>query len=353
MKKIKIKICNYDQTDKFSYGQFLARILQKYYEVEFSDNPDYVFFHESTYDYLKYNCIRIFFTGENVFPNFNLCDYGIGFDYMTFGDRYYRMPIYLVAQFYSDAELALMDDLDFTKQKPFTKQDLVNKTAFCSFVYSNYLADPERGEIFNKLSAYKKVDAGGVYLNNTGGRVKNKLAFEQEHKFSVAFENSSSSGYTTEKLVNAFAAKTIPIYWGNPDIAKEFNQDRFINCHAYKNFDEVVKRVKEIDQNDELYLKIINQPIVAPGYDFQAVRDGFENFLRHIFDQPLSQAKRRKISVARAALLEAGEAVVAKHLKTKGFIKKQLARLYQPFKKIQSVERFKQKILANKIHKKG
>src|SRR3989344_741061 len=352
MKKIRIKICNFDPNDKFLYGYFLLGILKKYYDVELSEDPEYVFFHESTYDYLKYGGIRIFYTGENISPNFNLCDYALGMDFMAFGDRYYRMPIYLISQFYSDAELALAESPDFTRQKPFTKEDLAKKTGFCSFVYSNYLADPERQEIFDKLSAYKKVDSGGAFLNNIGGRVKNKLAFEMEHKFSIAFENSSSSGYTTEKLTNALVARTIPIYWGNPDVAKEFNQDRFINCHAYKNFDEVAARVKEIDQNDELYLKIINEPIAAPGHDFEAVRQGLENFLRHIIDQPLNGAKRRKVSLARAAALAAAEAQEAKYLKRRNSFKKLLARLYKPFKKIAFFEKWKQKALARQLHKK-
>src|SRR3989344_2414293 len=99
MKKIRIKICNFDPNDKFLYGYFMLGILKKYYDVELSEYPEYVFFNESTYDYLKYGGVRIFYTGENISPNFNLCDYALGYDYMTFGDRYYRMPLYLVTQF--------------------------------------------------------------------------------------------------------------------------------------------------------------------------------------------------------------------------------------------------------------
>ncbi len=352
MKKIKIKICNWDQNDKFSYGHFLTGILKKFYEIELSENPDYVIYNESTFDYLKYDCIRIFYTGENISPNFNLCDYASGFDYMNFGDRYYRMPLYLITQFYSDAELELAGGNDFTKQASFTKDELAKKTGFCSFVYSNYLADGQREEMFKKLSEYKKVDAGGAYLNNIGGRVKNKLEFEMQHKFSIAFENSSRSGYTTEKLVNAFAARTIPIYWGDPYVAKEFNENRFINCHAYKSLDEVIARVKEIDADDELYIKMINEPVAASGVDFNAIKTGFESFLRNIFDQPLAAAKRRTINTARAAGLEENERHVAAYAENKSAKRKMLAMLYRPFKKIALLERIKQSMLARKIHKK-
>jgi hypothetical protein len=352
MKTIKIKICKFDPKDKFSYGYFLINILKKYYNVELSEQPDYVFFHESTYDYLNYNCIRIFYTGENFSPNFNLCDYAIGFDFLTFQDRYYRLPIYLINQFYNDQDVKLAQGGDFAKPLNFNQTDLAKKTGFCSFVYGNYMADPSRKEIFEKLSTYKRVDAGGGFLNNIGHRVESKLAFEMQYKFSVAFENSSNSGYVTEKLTNALIAKTIPIYWGSPDVVKEFNPNRFINCNDYKNFDEVLERVKEIDNNDELYLKIINEPVAALGYDFNLVRNNFETFLKNIFDQPLAAAKRRKINPVRAAHLEIGERLVGNYFKRKNFVRSLASKLYKPFKKIAYLEQFKQKMLFKKQYHK-
>ena len=50
-------------------------------------------------------------------------------------------------------------------------------------------------------------------MNNIGGAVSDKFAFQQKHKFSIAFENTSYCGYCTEKIVEAFVAGTIPIYW--------------------------------------------------------------------------------------------------------------------------------------------
>ncbi len=345
MRSIKIKILNYDPTDKFSFGAFLLSILSKHYDVKFSDKPDYLFYTESTPEHLAYNCVKIFFTGENVSPDFNFCDYAIGFDYLRFQDRYYRLPLYLITQFYSDKEIALMPDpADFTVHAPFTRDDLARKTGFCSFVYSNYMGDGAREEFFRKLNAYKKVSSGGKYLNNIGGPVENKLDFELSHKFSIAFENSSRSGYTTEKLVNSLVARTIPIYWGNPDIGLEFNESRFINCHAYANFDEVIERIKEIDADDELYLKIINEPI-ASTYDFKEALSGFEKFLSHILDQDVSVARRRSINPARERSMMRSARIVAMVEKLSAQVKRSVALLYTPFKKFGFMERIKHKIL--------
>lgn len=340
MKKIRIKICEFGRRDDELRENFIYKILQKYYDVEFSENPEYVFYNESSYEHLNYNnCIKIFYTGENMHPNFNLCDYAVGFDYLTFDDRYYRLPLYLITVFYNQKDLELAGDTDFKNPAVFTREDLAKKIEFCSFVYSNYLANDNRVEIFNKLSRYKKVNSGGGYMNNIGGRVASKMEFELKHKFSVAFENSFGRGYTTEKLVNSLAAKTIPIYWGNPDVGKEFNTKRFINCHEYANFDEVVERVKEIDNNDDLYLSIVNQSITVENYNFQSVRQGFEEFLRRIIDRPFESARRK--NSLKAIEAERNERALAKYVARRAAIKKFFAALYQPLKKLRFLEKLK------------
>lgn len=119
------------------------------------------------------------------------------------------------------------------------------------------------------------------------------MSFKKKYRFTIAFENDSVPNYSTEKLTDAFAAKTIPIYWGDPNIALHFNTDSFINCHDYDTFDDVVARVIEIDSNPELYESILSQPIfknevVPKEYTYEYL----EEYLYYIFDQPIEKAKR-------------------------------------------------------------
>jgi len=346
MKTVKIKIINYDSKDPFSYGNFLIPRLEKFYTVELSENPDYVFFNESTADYLDYpNAIRIFYTGENVHPNFNLCDYAISFDYLTFGDRHFRLPLYLITIFYSSDDIQNAGDLNFVDIPRMSPDELRKKTSFCSFVYSNYLADPKRKEFFDTLSKYKKVDSGGQYLNNVGGPVKNKLLFERKHKFSIAFENSSRNGYTTEKLPASIAARTIPIYFGNPLINKEFNEKRIINAHSFKTFSALIERIQEIDENDDEYLRIVNEPVLTCDYSFEKTRDKFDIFLKNIFDQPISVARRCNINTMISKSLENKEQLFIHYKNRTTQIRKIFAKFYTPFKKIHWLNRLKEDIL--------
>lgn len=282
MKKIKIKFVDF-QKDLNDNNDFLT-ILSKRYDVEISDNPEYLFYSVFGLEHLKYkNCVRIYFTGECLVPDFNECDYAMGFDRLVFGDRYLRLPLFQVFKYRKFYEM-LKD------RKVFNREDLARKTDFCNYVVSNSFVKDKRTEIFLELCKYKKVNSGGRYMNNIGGAVKDKFAFQQKHKFSIAFENASYDGYATEKIVEAFAAGTIPIYWGDPRIAEDFNEKAFVNCHNYKSWGDVVKRVKEIDENDDLYLQMMNEPILK-------IQDaGLDSFLYNIFDQSYEESFRRSCS---------------------------------------------------------
>ena len=261
----------------------MKKVLTENYNVEISDNPDYLFFGCFGFNHLKYDCIKIFYTAEDVSPDFNLCDYAIAFDDIKFGDRYLRYPLFLQCASYEIAR----------KKHIVTDEDIESKTGFCNFVYSNSGANPLRTEFFNKLSEYKKVDSGGKYLNNIGHRVEDKYEFQKNYKFTIAFENDTVLDYTTEKIMDAFAAKTIPIYFGNSHISNDFNTESFINCHDYDSFDEIINRVIEIDNNPELYRSILEQPIFKNGIvpeKFSYAELG--NFLKNIFDPEIENARR-------------------------------------------------------------
>lgn len=288
MKKIKIDYVGFGENwDK--NRNFITNILNEKYSVEISNDPEYIFFQNEEFNYISFDGIRIFYTGENIVPNFNFFDYGMAHNYIEFEDRYQRVPYYYRDNVYSDMQLMKVkhqNPLDTIKEKKF----------FCNYIYSNdFCADSCRSQFFFMLNDVKHVDSGGGSYNNIGYKVKNKLEWQREYKFSIAFENSSVRGYTTEKIVQAFAAKTIPIYWGDPLINREFNTKAFINCNDYLSFDEVIEKVMEIDSNDELYMDIMSEPaVITNNISNNYIK--FKNFLYNIFDQEYRDAFRRPLT---------------------------------------------------------
>src|SRR5690606_34891130 len=116
-----------------------------------------------------------------------------------------------------------------TNTRNFDRRILSEKEYFCNFIYSNSKANPARDRFFHQLNTYKEVTAPGTHLNNSnlfvGERFAadwmfSKLKFQSQCKFTIAFENTSSPGYTTEKILHAFISNTIPIYWGDPEVTK-------------------------------------------------------------------------------------------------------------------------------------
>ena len=280
MKTIRIKFVDF--TSSPGSLRNIKALISQFYELDETDNPDWIVYSVFGQEHLKYNnCVKIFWTGENQAPDFNLCDYALAFEHIELGDRYLRLPLWLLYR----------NDIERLKVKHIHTQ-LKDKDSFCSFVYSNSNAAPEREQLFDLLSAYRTVSSGGRYRNNVGEPVADKLAFQQHHKFDIAFENTSHDGYTTEKLVQAFAAGTIPIYWGDPRVGETFNTDSFINCHDYPNFDAVVERVKEIDGDDALWQKMISTPALRDPETVDKSMAELNAFLRHIFDQEPQAARR-------------------------------------------------------------
>ena len=226
--------------------------------------------------------MRIVFVGESYVPDFNQFDCAIGFDDLTFGDRYLRIPLFA---FYGDfRKLCSLPPL-----APADKGALLNR-GFCSFVVSNEDGDPARIEFFRRLSKYRPVASGGKILNNVGGRVPDKSAFIAKYKFNIAFENSVVPGYTTEKVMEPLAVRSVPIYYGNPDIAADFDPACMVRVASRDDMDRAggspsgAPRTTRTDGQTSAPKASRDRPR-HPG------RDGRSPRLR-IFDQPLDAARR-------------------------------------------------------------
>lgn len=257
---------------------FWNLLSERYHLVLDPKNPEILF-----YSYLglkdiqkktfhRYKCIRIFYTGENLRPDFNECDFALSFDHSE-DKRNLRLPLYVL---YNDfPELInrhIPDDL------------LDYKSKFCCFVVSNP-DNPIRNDFFRRLSCYKTVDSGGRYLNNIGGPVEDKIQFMKDYKFVISFENESYPGYVTEKVYEPKLADALPIYWGDPSISKEFNPSSFINCHDFESMDAVIERVIELDQNDPLYMKYAKAPFFLDDKPNKYVsKERVMDFLQNIID---------------------------------------------------------------------
>ncbi|KOS33871.1 glycosyltransferase family 10 domain-containing protein [Helicobacter pylori] len=283
---LKIAVANWwgdEEVEEFKKN-ILYFILSQRYTITLHKNPnkpsDLVFGSPigAARKILSYkNTKRVFYTGENEVPNFNLFDYAIGFDELDFNNRYLRMPLYYdrlhhKAESVNDttAPYKLKDNSLYTLKKPthhFKENHpnlcaLINnesdplKRGFASFVASNPNA-PKRNAFYDALNSIEPITGGGSVKNTLGYKVKNKNEFLSQYKFNLCFENSQGYGYVTEKIIDAYFSHTIPIYWGSPSVAKDFNPKSFVNVCDFKNFDEAIDYVRYLHTHPNAYLDML------------------------------------------------------------------------------------------------
>ncbi len=244
---------HFDKNDNF-----FVRALATRFDVRITDAPDILIYSDFGHRHRLHACRKVYYTNESTPADFagGQCDYALT-SFPTEG-RNFRLPYYVL----------LGDPLKLVKEGTPEEVERIaaQQTDFCAFVVSQDHGKKTANRInfFHRLSKYKKVNSGGRMLNNIGGPLgptrEDKLAFLRRHKFMIAFENGNSPGYVTEKIYDAMEARCIPIYWGTPDVALDFNPESFVNASAFRTPDIAVQRIIEIDNDPELYRKMLAAP---------------------------------------------------------------------------------------------
>ncbi len=264
-RKIKIKFVDFWQGFKETNNLFF-NILNKYFDIEISDRPDILFFSCFGFEHLNYSCKKIFYTGENVKPDYRYCDFSFSFEDNS--KKNFHLPHFVEFDHFFDFKNA---NNDIPEIKSFRN---MKKSKFCSFMATNYKAK-ERIDFVKKLMEYKRVDCAGPVLYNMGEKNnlqertkidwrKEKLQIIQHYKFTIAFENFSTNNYVTEKIFQPLLVGSIPIYWGAPNIEEYFNPKCYINVNDFNSFEDVIEKIKEIDRNDDLYQSFFEEPAILP-----------------------------------------------------------------------------------------
>ena len=242
---------------------FFYSILSTRYEIEVdNENPEYLIFGDNNFGnqnlrYDKNKVTKIFYTGENQRPENYDCHYAISFDH-NYESWHYRLPLFVIYMWAWKHLHGMKYNMDYI----LGKIDIQEKTSFASFVVSNPNCK-ERNTFFELLNKYSIVDSGGKLFNNIKANIngeQGKIDFLSTRKFNVCFEPYTYPGYVTEKIMHAYYAGTIPIYWGNELISSDFNRDSFINVHDFSSFDDAIEYIIEVDSNRELYEKILTAP---------------------------------------------------------------------------------------------
>lgn len=270
-------------------GHFPTSLLTEMYDVVLdSSNPDIVFYSSFGWEHLYYkNSLMLFWTGENEYPDFNICHYALSHMKDSVGGKNYWWPNYM----------------NSVSTPPAFPKDAA-KRPFASFLasHSRWCGGKRREEFVRFLmEKYKRVDCPGKVLHNidvpdleprNGAWHSSKRQYVGRYKFNIAFENSNTNGYITEKLSDCFVSNTVPIYWGSEGNVAPFPKEAMICANDYPDFDSLLARIKEVDENDDLYLSILHaNPLHQEGFmkEVKERREGLREFLHKVAQEALNR----------------------------------------------------------------
>ena len=270
----------------------LYKILDKHYNPITSDKPDYLFCSSFYFDeHLNYNnCLKILYSVDDTAIDYIRYHYNIDSnDDVPNGRQHLYCPAYFCFAENFIFEKMKNKHLDIQGHE----DELLNRD-FCSLVYCN--EEPITKLIQEELDKYRKVNylEGFDYINVLEKNQEDKYDFLKKYKFSIVCENEKKNGYITEKVLDAFAAKTIPIYYGADNVNKYFNPEAMIIIKDEDDIDNAIERIKQIDEDDELYLHMLKQPAILPGKEdfFEETSVKLEEFICRIIDADFEKELR-------------------------------------------------------------
>lgn len=275
---------------------FIHTLSERYDVIRDDENPDYLIFADETFGQTNKrfngkNVCKIFFTGENRrFWNYD-CHFAMSYDHFDFS-KHFRLPLYVLDNWVNVHKIGVSDIRNVVRDGHVSQKT----EGFCSFVVANG-GCKERNDAFHLLSTYKKVDSGGPLFNNVGfvlprdgiNAQLTKYEFIRNRKFNLCYENGSHPGYVTEKLFHALFCNTIPIYWGSSVVEVDFNPKAFISRHDFESDEDMMKRIIEIDSNDDLYNQMLSEPILNPRNKFLNLSRFLDWFSTHIYKGQLNR----------------------------------------------------------------
>lgn len=253
-------------------------ILRKKHNVVLdAHNPNLVF----TMDQRNYpDAFTVYYSNEPYFPSCDAVDDKYDYSMSNFfidKENYVRFPSCYMYIY------ELIKDLSFFLKEG---REIPEKTEFCSLVAGQLHG--KRGQFFNRLNRYKKVktNAGqhndfSIPFDSSGfSSSRPKIDFIKKYKFNIAFENNfrgeypsfpgattedgclqDMNGLISEKIIEPFISGTIPIYWGSKMIGDEFNSNTFLNYYDFDSEDDLIERIIELDNDDDLYASYFSEAI--------------------------------------------------------------------------------------------
>jgi hypothetical protein len=119
------------------------------------------------------------------------------------------------------------------------------------------------------------------------GEPSDKIATLTGYRFALCFENAVFPGYITEKIWDCFAAGTIPVYLGAPDVDRHIPRAAYVDAHEYPAYGALERHLRSMTTTEA------NRHLSA-AQDFMASA-AFEPFEDRVAAQRVARAVARAV----------------------------------------------------------
>lgn len=177
---------------------------------------------------------------------------------------------------------------DFGIMRPITGTALEDRTLLAAAFISNCQFEKR-----NNMVSFLISEFGSDRVHSFGGCVNNKIEEKpkgpnakldqlQQYKFSLAFENSETKDYVTEKFFGSLAAGSVPLYIGAPNIKffapdttdYPYESDAVIRTKDFSDDPKQISKVlRALDSDLDLYKQLMTWKYNGYGDDYKALVD--------------------------------------------------------------------------------
>ena len=215
------------------------------------------------------HAFNIWCTYENRRPPLQGFDLTFSFDVDSYGGTNFYLPLIYLYMNHSKSgpphSKHLLSSGVASQNRDVDKKFIEKKSGFVSAFINN--PHPMRLRAIDSLSNIGKVDLFGRSVNNY---VKDKTGTASSYWFNLCFENDLYPGYITEKILEAWISKTIPLYWGY-DEAKILNPHAFVNLKNFNSLEDFVVFVSELYLDKDRMVEMISQPLFKNQFDYNEI----------------------------------------------------------------------------------
>jgi hypothetical protein len=248
----------------FTFGNKLEKMIS-YGLGQISSNAwnDYVdrSHHGFSRNSKGYTKTTVWYTGENIRAPRGIFDLTLSYDPTDISESNVYFPVWFFSIDWfrtgSNTKQSSYDINDFLVSRNLEPREKIA----CAFSSSR---EPSRLALYDAVECEMRLDKFG---SAWGNRIADKNLLAKNYGLQVCPENDLYPGYVTEKLFEAYASGTIPI-WRGLDRDGIFNKKAFIDCTDLS-YSELIERIRGL--TDDVLVDMRNQPLLNQRPSIQPV----------------------------------------------------------------------------------